>query len=42
VEKNITEPESGLLFFPVSAKEKPKNLILSYTSPAGKLRLSFK
>ena len=41
VEKTTTDPESGLLFFPLS-KEKPKNLILSYKSPASKLRLSFK
>ncbi len=41
VEKGITEPESGLLFFPLS-KEKPKNLVLSYKSPAGRLRLVFK
>ena len=40
-EKNITEPESGLLFFPLS-KEKPKNLILSYKSPASRIRMSFK
>lgn len=40
-EKSVTEPESGLLFFPL-AKQKPKNLVLSYTSPAGHLRLSFK
>ena len=41
VEKNITAPESGLLFFPLP-KEKPKNLVLSYTSPTGKLRMTFK
>ena len=41
VEKNITAPETGLLFFPL-AKEKPKNLVLSYTSPAGKVRMTFK
>lgn len=41
VEKTTAAPESGLLFFPLS-KEKPKNLILSYKTPAGKLRLSFK
>jgi hypothetical protein len=40
-EKTISEPESGLLFFPLS-KEKPKNLILSYKSPASKIRLSFR
>ena len=41
VEKNITEPESGLLFFPM-AKEKAKHLVLSYVSPAGHLRVTFK
>ena len=41
LEKTITEPESGLLFFPLE-KEKPKNLVLVYTTPAGKLRLQFK
>jgi hypothetical protein len=40
-EKTVTEPVSGLLFFPL-AKEKPRNLILSYKTPQGKLRLSFK
>ncbi len=41
IEGTTAEPESGLLFFPVS-KEKPKNLILSYKTPRGRLRLSFK
>jgi hypothetical protein len=41
VERNTTEPESGLLFFPLP-KEKPKNLILSCKTPAGRLRLNFK
>jgi hypothetical protein len=40
-EKTISEPVSGLLFFPLS-KEKPKNLVLSYKTPAGKLRMTFK
>src|ERR1700733_12541165 len=40
-EKTVSEPVSGLLFFPLT-KEKPKNLILSYKTPQGKLRLSFK
>jgi len=40
-EKTITGPVSGLLFFAFS-KEKPKNLILSYKTPASHLRLSFK
>jgi hypothetical protein len=41
IEKSGTEPVSGFLFFPLS-KQKPKNLILSCTTPAGKLRLSFR
>jgi hypothetical protein len=41
IEKSITEPESGLLFFPLS-KEKPKNLVLSCKTAASKLRLTFK
>lgn len=41
VEKSITAPESGLLFFPLS-QEKPKHLVLSCATPAGKLRLTFK
>lgn len=40
-EKSITAPESGLLFFPLS-KENPKHLVLSCTTPAGKLRITFK
>jgi len=40
-EKSVSEPVSGLLFFSL-AKEKPKNLVLSYKTPQGKLRLSFK
>jgi hypothetical protein len=40
-EKTVTEPVSGLLFFPLN-KEKPKNLILSYKTPQSHLRLSFK
>jgi hypothetical protein len=41
IEKSTAEPESGLLFFPLS-KEKPKNLILSCKTPVGRLRLNFK
>jgi hypothetical protein len=41
IEKATAEPESGLLFFPLS-KEKPKNLVLSCKTAAGKLRLTFK
>ncbi|HXJ42421.1 MAG TPA: hypothetical protein VNH18_24280, partial [Bryobacteraceae bacterium] len=40
-EKTITEPVTGLLFFPLD-KEKPKNLALVYTTPSGKLRFKFK
>ncbi len=40
-ESSVTDPVSGLLFFPLT-KEKPKNLILSYKTPLSKLRLSFK
>jgi len=39
--KTVSEPVSGLMFFPLT-KEKPKNLILSYKTPQSKLRLSFK
>jgi len=39
-EKSVSEPVSGLLFFPFS-KEKPRNLILSYKTPTSHLRLSF-
>ena len=40
-EKAVTEPVTGLLFFPME-KEKPKNLALVYTTGAGKLRFKFK
>ena len=40
-EKAVTEPVTGLLFFPME-KEKPKNLALVYTTSAGKLRFKFK
>lgn len=40
-EKSITEPESGLLFFPLQ-NEKPKHLVLSCATPGGKLRIEFK
>ena len=40
-EQTTSEPEAGLLFFPL-AKEKPKSLVLSCTTPAGKLRIQFK
>ncbi len=40
-EKSYTEPVTALLFFPLE-KERPKNLSLQYTTPAGKLRFKFK
>ncbi len=40
-EKTTSEPESGLLFFPME-HEKPKSLVLSYTSPGGRMRIEFK
>jgi hypothetical protein len=41
VEKVTADPVSGWLFFPLE-KEKPKNLVLSCTTPKGKLRMQFK
>ena len=41
-EKTVSEPVSGLLFFPFSKREKARNLILSYKTPTSHLRLSFK
>ncbi len=40
-EKVTADPVSGWLFFPLS-KEKPKNLVLSCTTPKSKLRMQFK
>jgi hypothetical protein len=40
--KTVTEPVSGWLFFPLSPKEKAKNLILSCKTPHSKLRLAFR
>jgi hypothetical protein len=40
-EKTVTEPVTGLLFFPLE-KEKTKHLALIYTTPAGKLRMQFR
>ena len=40
-EKTVTEPASGLMFFPMTEK-KAKNLILSCKTPQSKLRMSFK
>lgn len=41
IEKVTADPETGLLFFPLS-KEKAKHLVLSCTTPKGKLRMQFK
>jgi len=40
-ERSVKEAVTGLLFFPLD-KEKPKNLTLIYTTPAGKLRVRFR
>jgi hypothetical protein len=40
-EKTTAEPETGLLFFPLE-KEKPKNLVLTWTTPSGKMKVTFK
>jgi hypothetical protein len=40
-EKTVSEPVSGLLFFPLT-KEKAKNLVLSCKTAQSKLRLSFR
>lgn len=40
-EKTAAGVAQGLLFFPLE-REKPKSLVLVYTTPAGKLRLQFK
>jgi hypothetical protein len=40
--KTVTEPVSGLLFFPLNPKEKAKNLVLSCKTPHSKLRLEFR
>jgi hypothetical protein len=41
-EKKTSEPVSGLLYFSLEGKHKPKDLVLQYSSPAGKLTLTFK
>ncbi len=42
-EKEITQPESGLLYFQiVGGKLKPKDLELHYKGPAGRLSLRFR
>lgn len=41
-EKETAEPVSGLLYFPLEGKHKPKQLELIYQGPAGKLSMRFK
>jgi hypothetical protein len=41
-EKKTAEPVSGLLYFSLEGKHKPKDLVLQYNGPAGKLKLTFK
>jgi hypothetical protein len=41
-EKEITEPQSGLLYFLLEGKHKPKDLELMYKGPAGRLSLRCK
>jgi hypothetical protein len=40
-EKAVTEPVTGLLFFEIDGKVKPKNLEMFYKTPSGKLGLRF-
>ncbi len=41
-EKKTTDPISGLLYFQLEGKHKPKDLVLEYKTPAGKLIVRFK
>lgn len=41
-EKETSEPLSGLLYFSLEGKHKPKDLQLQYRGPAGKLVLQFR
>jgi hypothetical protein len=41
-EQEITEPLSGLLYFLLEGKHRPKDLELMYKGPAGRLSLRFK
>jgi len=41
-EKEITEPISGLLYFQIAGKFKPKDLEFHYKGPAGRLALRFR
>ena len=40
-EKSVTEPVTGLLFFEIDGKVKPKNLELFYKTPSGRLGMRF-
>ena len=40
-EQTTSEPESGLLFFPLE-HQKARNLVLSYAAPGGNMRIQFK
>ena len=40
-EGQIKDWESGLLYFPLEGKQKPKDLVLIFKSPAGRLVLAF-
>ena len=41
-EKETDQPITGLLYFPMEAKQKTKDLELIYNGPAGKLSLRFR
>jgi hypothetical protein len=41
-EGKTSEPVSGLLYFPLEAKQKQKHLELIYTTPSGKISLRFR
>ena len=41
-EKQITDPVSGLLYFPIEGKVRPKDLELYYRLEGSKLALRFK
>ncbi len=41
-DKETKDPVSGLLYFSLEGKHKPKQLALQYDGPAGKLRLEFR
>jgi hypothetical protein len=41
-EKQTSEPVSGLLYFGLDGKHKPKDITLEYKTPSGPLRLEFR